>query len=86
MWLLVMIAGVAARPSIGRLWVRSLLVVGPAVFLAIGFAGFVLADGFLSYPPAYAKPLIILAEASLDTLDRRDTRPADGRPTWERRQ
>ena len=65
MWLLVMIAGVRRVPSIGRLWVRSLLVVGPAVFLAIGFAGFVLADGFLSYPPAYAKPLIVLAEAAL---------------------
>lgn len=65
MWLLIMIAGVGRVPSIGRLCVRSLLVVGPALFLAIGFAGFVLADGFLSYPPAYAKPLIILAEAAL---------------------
>jgi multisubunit Na+/H+ antiporter MnhB subunit len=65
MWLLIMIAGVRRVPSISCQRIRSLLVVGPAVFLAIGFAGFVLADGFLSYPTAYAKPLIVLAEAAL---------------------
>jgi hypothetical protein len=60
-----MIAGVRRVPAINCRWVRSLLVVGPAIFLAIGFAGFVLADGFLSYPAAYAKPLIVLAETAL---------------------
>jgi multisubunit Na+/H+ antiporter MnhB subunit len=65
MWLLVMMARLRDVPSINALWVRQLLVVGPAAFLAIGFSGFVFADAFLAYPPDYAKPLIIIAEATL---------------------
>ena len=42
-----------------------LIVAGPVIFLAIGFAGFAWADGFLSYPAGYAKPLIVIAEAAL---------------------
>jgi len=45
--------------------VRFLLVVGPAVFLAVGFTGFVVANGFLSYPAGFAKPLIIAVEVVL---------------------
>ena len=44
---------------------RLLLVVGPLVFLAIGLAGVVLAGAFLAYPAGYAKPLIIVIEATL---------------------
>jgi multisubunit Na+/H+ antiporter MnhB subunit len=65
MWLLVMIAGLRDPPEIGRRWVRLLLVVGPAVFLAVGLAGFALPGGFLSYPAGHAKPLIIAIEAVL---------------------
>ena len=65
MWLLVMIAGLRDAPEIGRRWLRMLLVAGPAVFLAVGLAGFALPGGFLSYPAGHAKPLIIAIEAVL---------------------
>ncbi|HEY2616991.1 MAG TPA: hydrogenase subunit MbhD domain-containing protein [Acetobacteraceae bacterium] len=65
MWLLVMIAGLQAVPETGQRWVRMVLVAGPAVFLAVGFAGFALPDGFLSYPAQFAKPLIIVIEVVL---------------------
>jgi multisubunit Na+/H+ antiporter MnhB subunit len=65
MWLLVMIAGLESVPSIGARWLRLLLVVGPVIFLAIGLAGFVLANAFLAYPAGYAKPLIVTVEVAL---------------------
>jgi multisubunit Na+/H+ antiporter MnhB subunit len=65
MWLLVMIAGLRNVPSINQLWLRLLLVVGPAIFLIIGIAGFALANAFLAYPSGYAKPLIVAVEAAL---------------------
>ena len=65
MWILVMIAGLQNPPSTNRRWLRVLVVLGPAIFLAIGLAGFGLAGGFLAYPAGYAKPLIIVAEATL---------------------
>ena len=65
MWILVMIAGLQNAPSTDRRALRLLVVLGPAIFLVIGLAGFTLADGFLAYPPGYAKPLIIIAEAAL---------------------
>ena len=65
MWLLVMMARLRDVPAINALWVRQLLVVGPGAFLAIGLLGFVFADSFLAYPPDHAKPLIIIAEATL---------------------
>ncbi|HVY56790.1 MAG TPA: hydrogenase subunit MbhD domain-containing protein [Xanthobacteraceae bacterium] len=65
MWLLVMIAGLQRVPPIGLRSVRLMLVVGPAIFLAIGLAGFVLAGAFLAYPASFAKPLIVVAEATL---------------------
>jgi hypothetical protein len=40
-------------------------VIGPILFVAIGFLGFLFADAFLAYPPGYAKPLIVIAEATL---------------------
>jgi hypothetical protein len=60
-----MIAGLREAPEIGQRWLRLLLVAGPAVFLAVGFAGFALPGGFLSYPANHAKPLIIAIEAVL---------------------
>jgi multisubunit Na+/H+ antiporter MnhB subunit len=65
MWLLVMIAGLRDPPEIGQRRLRLLLVAGPAVFLAVGLAGFALPGGFLSYPAGHAKPLIIAIEAVL---------------------
>lgn len=65
MWLLVMIAGLQDVPRIGLLRMRLLMVIGPVIFLAIGVAGFVLADAFLAYPTGYAKPLIVVIEAAL---------------------
>jgi multisubunit Na+/H+ antiporter MnhB subunit len=65
MWLLVMIAGLQKAPEIGRWQLRLILVAGPAVFLAVGLAGFALPNGFLSYPEQYAKPLIIAVEVVL---------------------
>jgi multisubunit Na+/H+ antiporter MnhB subunit len=65
MWLVVMIAGLQGIPETGSRWLRLLLVVGPVVFLAIGFAGFVFAGAFLAYPASYAKPLIVVIEAAL---------------------
>jgi len=65
MWILIMIAGLRVAPAIDRRAVRFLVVIGPGIFLAIGLAGFGLADGFLVYPAGYAKPLIIVVEAAL---------------------
>ena len=39
-----------------------MLVAGPAVFLAIGLAGFAMAGAFLAYPPDHAKLLIVAIE------------------------
>ena len=65
MWLLVMIAGLERPPSISHPWLRLSLVIGPAIFLAIGLAGFVLANAFLAYPSGYAKPMIVAVEIVL---------------------
>ena len=65
MWVLAMLAGLVNPPPIGGRRLRLLLVVGPAVFLAVGFAGFAIAGAFLGYPEAYAKPLILAIEIPL---------------------
>lgn len=65
MWLLVRMAGIADAPAIGERWLRLALIAGPAVFLAIGLAGFAFADGFLAYPAGFAKPLILGIEAGM---------------------
>jgi hypothetical protein len=65
MWILVMIARLRQAPSTSRRSVRLLVAIGPAIFLAVGLAGFGLADAFLAYPPGYAKPIIIVVEGAL---------------------
>jgi multisubunit Na+/H+ antiporter MnhB subunit len=65
MWMLATMAGLAAVPGVSSRRLRSALVVGPALFIAIGLLGFVVADAFLAYPEAYAKPLIIVIEVAL---------------------
>lgn len=65
MWLLVMMAGLHGPPETRLLRLRRLVVFGPAVFIAVGFAGIWLSGWFLSYPPDFAKPLIVAVEAAL---------------------
>jgi hypothetical protein len=64
MWILAMMAGLTAAPAVSDRRLRLVLIAGPAVFLAIGLAGFALADAFLAYPEVYAKPLIIVIEVA----------------------
>lgn len=65
MWVLPWIAGLVEPPSIQRVWLRLMLVAGPLTFLLVGLAGFVVAEGFLAYPPGQAKPLILLIEVAM---------------------
>ena len=65
MWLLVMTAGLTDAPPVRLRWLRLVLIAGPAVFLVVGLAGLWLGDGFLSYPVAYAKPLILTIEVAM---------------------
>lgn len=65
MWLLVMMAGLADVPPVSRTWLRTVLVVGPVVFIAIGFAGVGTAGAFLGYPEGFGKPLIVVIELAL---------------------
>ncbi|NVZ08990.1 DUF4040 domain-containing protein [Allochromatium humboldtianum] len=65
MWVLAMIAGLTRPPAVSRRRLRLVLVIGPALFLAVGVAGIWLAGDFLAYPVAYAKPLILVIEAAL---------------------
>ena len=65
MWMLVLMAGLADAPPIGRRWLRIGLVVGPLVFIAIGLAGVLVPGAFLAYPAGFAKPLIIAIEVAL---------------------
>jgi multisubunit Na+/H+ antiporter MnhB subunit len=65
MWLLGMMAGLADGPPISRTWLRILLVAGPLLFIAIGFAGAMTVGAVLAYPDGYAKLLIKVIEAAL---------------------
>lgn len=65
MWMLVLMAGLAKAPAVTQRGLRLVLVAGPLVFLAIGFAGLFLGSAFLSYPDGWAKPIILFIEAAL---------------------
>jgi multisubunit Na+/H+ antiporter MnhB subunit len=65
MWLLVVMAGLTDTPPVSRRWLRVVLIAGPAVFLIVGIGGLALGDGFLTYPVAYAKPLILVIEFAM---------------------
>lgn len=65
MWLLAMMAGLADVPSIREVRVRAVLVAGAAVFMAVGLALLGFGDGFLAYPPPFAKALIIGIEVAM---------------------
>ena len=63
MWMVMMMSGLSEPPRIGGRSVRLALIAGPAVFLTVGVAGAVVADGFFAFPPSFAKPLILFVEA-----------------------
>jgi multisubunit Na+/H+ antiporter MnhB subunit len=65
MWLLVAIAGLRNVPMVSNRWLRLVLIVGPAIFLGIGVAGFTLAGAFLAYPADHSKTLIVIVEFAL---------------------
>jgi hypothetical protein len=46
-------------------WLRMVLIAGPGVFLAVGLGGLWIGAAFLSYPVAYAKPLIVTIEVAM---------------------
>ncbi|MGB5733565.1 MAG: MnhB domain-containing protein, partial [Thiohalocapsa sp.] len=54
--------GSAGLPD--ELWQRWLIIAGVAVFLLVGLALIQVGDGFLSFPPAVAKWLILLIETA----------------------
>ncbi|MGA8445220.1 MAG: hydrogenase subunit MbhD domain-containing protein [Roseiarcus sp.] len=62
MWMIVMMARLTEAPQASGFWLRLALIAGPAVFLAAGVAGAVVAGGFFAYPPGLAKPLILFIE------------------------
>ena len=65
MLLLATMAGLVDAPVLGGRLLRLALVGGALVFFAVGLGGLVLGQGFLTYPIAFAKPLILLIEAAL---------------------
>lgn len=65
MWVLPWIAGLTAPPRISDMRLRFAIAAGPLVFLIVGLAGFALADGFLAYPPGFAKLLILVIETAM---------------------
>ena len=62
MWILTTLSGLVDAPAVSRPWLRLLLIAGPAVFVAIGLAGFAMAGAFLAYPMEHAKLLILIIE------------------------
>lgn len=64
MWLLLWTAGLAPVPATRGRTLRIVVIAGVALFVAVGLAGLPLAGAFLAYPPALAKPLILLVEAA----------------------
>lgn len=65
MWILTLMAGLVTPPHISATWLRVSLVLGPGVFILVGFAGFLLAGNFLAYPAGFAKPVMVLIEVAL---------------------
>ncbi|WP_424811895.1 hydrogenase subunit MbhD domain-containing protein [Roseococcus sp. YIM B11640] len=64
MWILAWMAGLVRAPRVTSPGLRGALVAGPLLFIAIGALGCLTAEGFLAYPEAVTKPLILLIEAA----------------------
>lgn len=65
MIILAWVAGLTRMPPVTQRWLRWLVVAGPLTFIGVGLLGFWVAGDFLAYPPAAAKPLILLIEAAM---------------------
>ncbi|MFG1402583.1 MnhB domain-containing protein [Xanthobacter sediminis] len=65
MGLLALMAGLAPAPELGSRRLRIAVLAGPFAFLAVGVAGWVVADAFLDYPDGIEKPVIIVVEAAI---------------------
>jgi multisubunit Na+/H+ antiporter MnhB subunit len=65
MWLLVIMAGMADTPPVNSRWLRFFLIIGPGLFLVVGLGGLLFGAAFLSYPLAFAKPLILGIEVAM---------------------
>jgi multisubunit Na+/H+ antiporter MnhB subunit len=65
MWVLAWAAGLVQPPSVTDWRVRLALAAGPLAFLLAGLLGSVLAEGFLAWPAALGKPLLLLVEAAM---------------------
>jgi len=65
MWTLVIMAGLADVPPASRRVLRLGLILGPAVFIALGFVGAALAGAFLAWPAGLEKALIVVVEIAL---------------------
>ena len=65
MWILALAAGLTRLPAVSCRRLRMAIIIGPAVFLLVAFAGFGLAGAFLAYPDGWAKPLIVAIELPL---------------------
>ena len=63
MWMIVMMARLTEPPRIGSGWLQLALISGPAVFMAVGLAGPLVAGSFFAYPAGLAKPVILFIEA-----------------------
>lgn len=63
--ILLMLSGTLRPPLISSLWVRALLVVGPAFFLAVATAPMLAGKALLEYPPQWAGLLILSIESVL---------------------
>jgi multisubunit Na+/H+ antiporter MnhB subunit len=63
MWMIVMMARLTEAPRIDARWLRLALIAGPAVFFLAGLAGLPMGGSFFSYPPGFAKPIILFIEA-----------------------
>ncbi len=65
MGILAWVAGLWRLPPVASRGLRWAVVAGPLAFIGVGLLGFVIADGFLAYPPGFAKPLILVIEAAM---------------------
>jgi len=65
MWMLVQMAGLTDAPPISSRWLRTGIVAGPLLFIAVGLLGLWTAGAFLGYPPDWAKPMIVAVEVAL---------------------
>jgi len=63
--LVALMANVVRPPRVSYALLRAAVVIGPAVFLLAGLLAAGFGAGFLTLPPALAKPVILVIEAAL---------------------